>query len=48
MIPCTFPGRKQKVELIRNGVKIVDLTNEDTYNYDSPKSNKFVYSVEYI
>lgn len=43
-----YLGRKQKVELIRNGVKIQDLTNEDTYNYDSPKSTKFAVPIEVL
>ncbi|XP_063424230.1 tyramine beta-hydroxylase-like isoform X2 [Mytilus trossulus] len=41
-----YLGEKQKIELIRNGTKIQDITNEDNYNYDKPVTHSFKIPIE--
>lgn len=39
-----FTGKKQKIELIRDGRKIQDITNEDNFNYDKPITHRYILS----
>lgn len=41
-----YLGKKQKIELIRNGRKIQDITNEENFDYDKPVTHSFNIPIE--
>ncbi|XP_055957928.1 tyramine beta-hydroxylase isoform X1 [Patella vulgata] len=41
-----YIGAKQKIELFRDGKRIIDITNDEKYNYDSPLVHEFSTPIE--